>query len=628
VTMLAVGAICSAWLIGVLGVIALWPRIWFECRYLPLILSLGFGLGLAGTSAIYFFATVISETPFRVSAALDLLMAAAFAACAWPRLRRRPAPAVEPVEQATWIRWVSASAFAQSALMAAVLGARAYAAEPFGRWDGWAIWNMHARFLYFGRAGLNGLLRSPQIAWSHPDYPWLIPASIARAWTYSGLDAPFVAGLISVLFAAATVALLVGAIARLRSLTLGYVAGILLLGTPFFLTFSAGEYADIPMGFFVLAACAAIALGEVDAKSRGLPALAGFAVGAAAWTKNEGLLFAVIAALCCGVAGFRRGSGRWLAAFSCGMFFALIPAMYFKLALAPPNDVVSVSIAGRLGQVMDWTRYRLILAALWRYGARFGDWAISPFIAMALALIASAPLRLGRREKVVGALVALTLSGYLCVYLITPRDLAWQLKFSLDRLLLQLWPSLVFIWALCLNPNGAPRYFATPLRPAWRRGAICLLIAANLGATLLLARGLSRQLAVDELVRGNLSGADIHIGTGAGWYAPESDGRETWEWSKGKSELWMLVSDAKPVTMGLNFRMRGLGSRIVTARIGERLLWSRRIGEAFASVELPGLTLQPGLNTITFTSDSHGIAESAQPDARALTFALYQIRMK
>jgi hypothetical protein len=35
--------------------------------------------------------------------------------------------------------------------------------------------------------------------------------------------------------------------------------------------------------------------------------------------------------------------------------------------------------------------------------------------------------------------------------LTTPQDLAWQLRTSLDRLLLQLWPSAVFLYLLVVR---------------------------------------------------------------------------------------------------------------------------------------------------------------------------------
>ena len=37
------------------------------------------------------------------------------------------------------------------------------------------------------------------------------------------------------------------------------------------------------------------------------------------------------------------------------------------------------------------------------------------------------------------------LAGFYTIYLITPLDLAWQLQTSADRLLLQLWPTILLL---------------------------------------------------------------------------------------------------------------------------------------------------------------------------------------
>ncbi|HYA98054.1 MAG TPA: hypothetical protein VEH49_08165, partial [Methylomirabilota bacterium] len=42
--------------------------------------------------------------------------------------------------------------------------------------------------------------------------------------------------------------------------------------------------------------------------------------------------------------------------------------------------------------------------------------------------------------------LVLTLAGYFAVYLITPLDLNWHLRFSLGRLFLQVWPSALFLF--------------------------------------------------------------------------------------------------------------------------------------------------------------------------------------
>ena len=60
--------------------------------------------------------------------------------------------------------------------------------------------------------------------------------------------------------------------------------------------------------------------------------------------------------------------------------------------------------------------------------------------------------------------LALTLAGYFAIYLITPRDLYWHLRFSLNRLFLQAWPSVIFLFFLVaggqssqIESNSAPK---------------------------------------------------------------------------------------------------------------------------------------------------------------------------
>jgi hypothetical protein len=52
--------------------------------------------------------------------------------------------------------------------------------------------------------------------------------------------------------------------------------------------------------------------------------------------------------------------------------------------------------------------------------------------------------------------LTLTLVGYFAVFLITPYDIHWHLRFSLVRLFLQLWPSTVFLSFLILQGTSSP----------------------------------------------------------------------------------------------------------------------------------------------------------------------------
>jgi len=47
--------------------------------------------------------------------------------------------------------------------------------------------------------------------------------------------------------------------------------------------------------------------------------------------------------------------------------------------------------------------------------------------------------------------IVLTLAGDFAVYVITPYDIYWHLRFSLNRLFLQLWPSAIFLFFMMVR---------------------------------------------------------------------------------------------------------------------------------------------------------------------------------
>jgi hypothetical protein len=299
--------------------------------------------------------------------------------------------------------------------------------------------------------------------------------------------------------------------------------------------------------------------------------------------------------------------------------------------LAPPNDVVSGQLGERLGHVLDWSRHRLILASFWRDAARFGEWRIVPFLAMALPLLGSGWRRLNAHEWIGAVIVALTLGGYYGIYLLTPWDLAWHLDFSLVRLLLQLWPAAILLWCLTVTLREPPvASIVTSSGSIFRRrAALAGLFVANVAVAGTILTALARQLAPNELAAAHVGGGDVSAVIGDGWYERETDGRNLWVWSQGESTLLLCVSPHPAATaVTLRFRVRGLGTRMVSAKIGDRVVWREQVGEQWTSAEIVGLPLSPGVNRVVFTTDAPSMPESANPGARALSFTLYDVRLK
>ncbi len=165
---------------------------------------------------------------------------------------------------------------------------------PHGNWDAWAIWNNRARFIFRGAENWQDGF-SPLLGWSHPDYPLLLPLAIARGWFYLGEETPWVPSALALLFTLSTTGILVSSLSPIKSSSQGYLAGILLLGTPFFLIHGASQYADIPLAFYLLSGIALLSLSDRrPANNYGASILAGLLIGFSAWTKNEGQVLAAL----------------------------------------------------------------------------------------------------------------------------------------------------------------------------------------------------------------------------------------------------------------------------------------------------------------------------------------------
>ena len=461
--------VCAA--SGLLLVLLLWPReSAFKLNWL-LQGSLSMGLGLGLFSIIYILSGVATQKRLL---AIDFAVSALLLAASLRKRNRKPCATIAAASFSsqktgpTWLLLVLRAAFAVAvlaALYSAVLRTIAY---PHGDgWDAFAIWNLHARFLFRGgaqwRDGFTAL-----IPWSHPDYPLLVPAAIAHFWTGMGYESQVVPALIGVAFTFSTVALLFSSLARLRGEISAILGGLTLLTTPFFIEQGTAQYADVPLSFFVLATIVLTCLHENGPEFGSpcwLPVLAGISCGFAAWTKNEGLLF-LLAIVSSRLLVFvmaqsrstlpgvpqRHGENAQAASttfllFLAGMAPLLLLIAWFKHAVGVSNELFS-SIA--FPKLLDASRYLAVLKWYTKDFLRFGDWFLIPGTLLLAGLCFASP---GKRmqaahpaSKACLIAIALTLVGYFVIYLITPYDLYWHLRFSLNRLFLQLWPAVIFLF--------------------------------------------------------------------------------------------------------------------------------------------------------------------------------------
>ena len=395
----------------------------------------------AGASSLIFF--VFRRPIFTVEIALLTLFALGFLARSM--LFREPAPPI------SW-RLSLFGLVLSGAVALAVYGLLLRADRmPHGDWDAWAIWNTHARFLYRG-----GRTWSEGIPYTiHGDYPLLTPSLTARLWRYAGEEAPEAGALLGIMFALSGVAVLLSTLSQLRDTQLALLMALMLIGTPYYLERGVSQYADVPLAVFTISTIALICLHLERGPDRFGPlVLAGFTAGCAGWTKNEGLLFILATCIVLLLPVFRNPAVtfRRFAAFSLGLLLPLAVISYFKLAIAPPYDLIEdLRYQETIQRITSIDRHAVILKSLARSAWFFGAWAMQPMIPLfAFIALRGAGRRVFRSQGGFAGLLILgiVLAGYYAVYLITPIPLQVHLDSSLNRLLIHLWPSFLLVLSL------------------------------------------------------------------------------------------------------------------------------------------------------------------------------------
>lgn len=462
----------------------LWPGRVVRHADRSLRLFLAVGLGLGASSAGYLL-WLVAIGPSRGLFVLEAVLLAGLLALAAYRVRRRGAhPQAEPPGRRpgggrSWVSLTLAACFGAALVSSLSFYAALSRAYPHGRWDALTIWNLRARFLFRGGDHWRDAFSESLGEFSQPDYPLLVPGAIARAWEFIGSDSALVPVAVAMLFTFATVGLLMSSLSILRDRGQGLLAGIVLLGTVALVWQGSTQYADVPLAFFMLATCVAIALSH-RAPDGGLRflLLAGVMVGLAAWTKNEGLLFTValfaghftVVSRCRGLRAAVRRSGVILV----GAAPMLVLIVWFKTGIAPTNDMLeSFDPRAVAAHFADLGRWGSVLASFGGRLMRLGGWLVSLPLALALYLLAVG-LRVEEKDRlgigVLSLVMALVLVSYVLVLLATPYNLDWHLETSVHRLILHIWPSLLFIYLMVARTPG--EVTTRPLGPFSREAAV------------------------------------------------------------------------------------------------------------------------------------------------------------
>lgn len=316
--------------------------------------------------------------------------------------------------------------------------------NAYGGWDARFIWHIKAKF-YFRAPEVWAAMFSPLMDWTHPDYPLLLPGAIAWGWNWVGKEILIWPHMVNLVFSLSTVFLVLWYLGSYTTWKQALVAGSFLLSIEYFLYWGLALYADVPLCFMITAATLMLIAG-LKHREADLFFLSGFIAGFAAWTKNEGYLFAVWLLATCVITllMFRELSfpdrKRFCLKFLGGLALPIFTYFFQKWFLSwrgdywdarSPSEIVSLLLNGALTAQ--------IAALYFRYMFVLTSWN-SLWVFFCAALLYRIILSRGKNPYhfgwVMAVVVALLNLGYFLILHISPHNVLWQIGTSLDRLLL------------------------------------------------------------------------------------------------------------------------------------------------------------------------------------------------
>jgi hypothetical protein len=365
-------------------------------------------------------------------------------------------------------------------------------AAPHGEFDAISMWNVRARFFFRDPEHW----RDAMLSTPHRDYPLMLPLTIARMWWSLGVEAVQAPAALALLYAGMIAATVWSFTRLLAGPRLAALALLMLTASSQFAEQASFQYADLPLACALAlgAALAMLSLQVADDEagashqSLGLLALAGLCCGIAAWTKNEGQLITLSAALATLLihrAGLRApllARLRRTAALLAGAALPFLLAWVMRRSIGQETDLFAQqrTLAQTIDLLTDPARHGAILSNLmfsmgdvpdevaaqgWLASLPVMTLCLSGLLLSLAVGLACWPWRRGARPAPATRWAILFLitvaAGYYVVLLLTPREIQWHAKFSVTRLFMHLWP----VAALTLATAGPLASVTTPTEP-------------------------------------------------------------------------------------------------------------------------------------------------------------------
>ena len=417
-------------------------------------------LGIGLSSLTTFLAVSLHLFPGRAFVIGDAVLWLALGTAGWWACRPTSQAAADaaPRPALGLSDWLARAAFAVVVTASFSVPVIEYLSAPHGQWDAWAIWNQKARFFY--RAG-DGWAAWLAIFWAQPGHPVLVPLSVARLWAYAGEELTVAPALLSGVYGATALAVVMGTLNVAR--TRAWVAGSVLAAPFAFSHLVAAQTADLPVSMLVVTSLAMLRQDDPRVwrnpqRARSALLLAGLLASLAVWTKNEGAVFLAASALLVAWIALRHGHARDMVWWVAGAAPVLAVVVWFKLVLtAGASPVYGPSTtASALGYLVSPDRHERIIGLMWplfqSWGGPWARWSLPVVMGGALGL-ALTPV--GRSGRGVLAVVAAMLIGYYGAYVVTSMELTQLVNTTYERLTMQVWPALVLA-ALSVGEPAIP----------------------------------------------------------------------------------------------------------------------------------------------------------------------------
>jgi hypothetical protein len=418
-----------------------------------LVICMGIGLGI-GISSIFFFLSYLAQLPIYLLLSIESILLIIF--CFQLALRYKknsnPIPSHDYSDGKRWPLIGLTVLFWLTFTNTSVYYFARIFQNPHGAGDAYHIWNLKARFLALGDAsGLHSLF-SPLMNYSHPDYPLLISGFIARGWKILGENSLFIPAYLHFFFFIAIIGSLYSALHHFKSKAQAQLATLFLICTPFFIKTSTEQFADVPLSFFFLVGIILLMLASSEEdKSRKRKYLIGLGIASslAMWTKNEGILF-FVSIIVSYLLVYRKRTDLFnnILYIVLGALPIIVLLIVFKGWMVPANDLVAAQGKDTWSRINDFSRYLTITKMFILMSWNFGQWCFPPLvIALCYLLITRKTVKRYSLQILCCSLfLAILLGLYFLIYVNTYWNLKEHLIFSLDRLFLQLLPSLLLLF--------------------------------------------------------------------------------------------------------------------------------------------------------------------------------------